>query len=57
MMFSSEFFKKAFRGNSNDQADQYRMSMQDSLEKKRQSAIQYLGEKWLLHPNNHIAKK
>ena len=27
------------------------------LEQKRQAAINYLGEKWILHPINHQQKK
>lgn len=31
--------------------------LQRRNEEKRQASIQYLGEKWLLHPNNKIQRK
>ena len=57
VMFNSEFFKKAFK-NTTASADSNGSKYEScSLEQKRQEAISYLGEKWLLHPNNHVNKK
>jgi hypothetical protein len=29
----------------------------ERLEAKRQKAIEAMGEKWILHPNNHVKKQ
>ncbi len=32
-------------------------ALSEKMEEKRQRAIEYLGKKWLMHPDNHVQKK
>lgn len=55
---SIDFLKRAFAfGVVEDQTDTERLVQHQRLEEKRQDAIKYLGNKWLLHPDNYKQKK
>lgn len=57
-MFSIKFIKEAFKlGEPDSQTDIERLEKAKRLEEARLEAIKYLGNKWLLHPDNFKQKK
>lgn len=57
MMLGSTFIKRAFSCSFPDMTGTKAVYANPSLEAKRQAAIDYLGEKWILAKQNHIQKK
>lgn len=53
-----KWMKKIFGGNEEFENEQkaQRMKTLEYNEKTRQKAIEYLGEKWVIHPENFVKK-
>lgn len=51
------FIKDIFNSeNEKQKIDVEKMEIEKSMNEKREKAIQWLGPKWILHPENHTKK-
>ena len=57
MLLDSQFIKQAFPNKHPDMTGTLAAFGNPALEAKRQAALAYLGDKWLMHPNNRVQKK